>query len=177
MEPFPFEIEYQVTLGDFRKASYYGLFLRHRRPLLVLFIVLIGAFLYCLAGLLGMGRINIFVPLLAGAYLVWGLLLFAGTEKAIRACLRQENTLVGCTYRVLFEKKQVRIRVPERSIDVFLPLSKLACAFEMSAAFLLYPNPQETYIVPVRALTDEQRLALRAHFRKTLGKRFGSRFG
>ena len=40
------QVEYKVTVSDFRKASYYGLFLRHRRPLQIMFAVLIGAVLY-----------------------------------------------------------------------------------------------------------------------------------
>ena len=34
------QVEYKVTVSDFRKASYYGLFLRHRRPLQIMFAVL-----------------------------------------------------------------------------------------------------------------------------------------
>ena len=39
-------IHYQVSLSDYRKASYYGLFLRHRIPLLIFFGVLLFAVLY-----------------------------------------------------------------------------------------------------------------------------------
>ena len=176
MESFPFQTEYQITLSDYRKVSYYGLFLRYRRPLQILFAVLIGAGLYCLGALLGLGQINIFVPLLAGAYLVWGLLLFAGAEKAIRTYLRQDDCLIGCTYSVLSDKKQIRLQVPERKIDVFLPIAKLAFVFETSFAFLLYTSAQDVYILPVRALSDAQRKLIRENLRKALPQRFSTRF-
>ena len=35
--------EFQLTVGEFRMASYYGLFLRHRRALLIMFAVLLMA--------------------------------------------------------------------------------------------------------------------------------------
>ena len=47
------QVDYTVTVSDFRKASYYGLFLRHRRPLQIMFAVLIGAVLYGAGSYLG----------------------------------------------------------------------------------------------------------------------------
>lgn len=34
------EAVYRLTMEEFRKASYYGLFLRHRRALQIMFLVL-----------------------------------------------------------------------------------------------------------------------------------------
>ncbi len=172
-----FETEYTVTTEDFRKASYYGLFLRHRKPLLIMFLAVSGAGIYCLAGALGLGEINIFVPLLAAAYFVWGLLLFAGAEKGIRNYFRREDNLIGCRYRASFEKYRVVFDVEERNIHAVCPFSKLACAYEMSSLFMIYVTTQEVYLVPVRALSPEQRLSLRSSLRSVLKDRFGSRFG
>ena len=33
-------VNYFITVSDFRKATYYGLFLRHRRALQIMFLVL-----------------------------------------------------------------------------------------------------------------------------------------
>ena len=82
------QVDYTVTVSDFRKASYYGLFLRHRRPLQIMFAVLIGAVLYGAGSYLGLGTANPLVFFLAAAYLCWGLLLFAGTERSIRQDMR-----------------------------------------------------------------------------------------
>lgn len=49
------QTEYTVTVSDFRQASYYGLFLRHRRPLQIMFAVLLAAALYGIGSSLGLG--------------------------------------------------------------------------------------------------------------------------
>ena len=67
------QTEYTVTVSDFRQASYYGLFLRHRRPLQIMFAVLLAAALYGIGSSLGLGTPNPLVFLIAAAYLVPGL--------------------------------------------------------------------------------------------------------
>ena len=78
------EASFHTELTDFRRASYYGLFLRHRRALQILFLVLGAALLYYIGARINLGTPNPLVFFLAAAYLVWGLLLFAGAEKKVR---------------------------------------------------------------------------------------------
>lgn len=169
-------VEYQVTVSDFRRASYYGTFLRHRKALRIMFVVLAVAIVYAIAGAAGLGAINPLVLFLAAAYLVWGLVLFAGVEKGIRAYLGTEGSLIGCTYQVELESHRIRLEVAERKIQFATPVNKLACVFEISSMFLIYTSLQDVYILPTRCLTDEQRTALRTNFRDKLGNNFGSRF-
>lgn len=169
-------IEYQITVSDFRKATYFGLFQQHRTALRILFVVLIVAVLYGMGASLGLGTINPLVLFIAAAYLVWGLLLFAGAERGIRTYLRREDSLIGCTYRVELESHRIRIEIPERNIQVSAQMNQLACAFELSALFLIYISLQDVYLLPTRCLTAEQRLALRKNLRQRLGDNFGSRF-
>ena len=55
---FPFQIDYQVTLSDFRKATYYGLVVRYRRALLIILIVLAIGILYANDAAVGLGQPN-----------------------------------------------------------------------------------------------------------------------
>ena len=168
--------EYEITVGDFREATYYGLFLRFRRPLQIMFVVLIAGVLYALGGWYGLGTVNYLVLFLAAAYLIWGLLLFAKTEREILKYLRSPDSFVGCRYIVTLESHRLRIQIPERKADVLKQMNQLACAFELSHLFLIYVDAQQAYLLPHRALTADQRLALRKNFRERLGDRFGSRF-
>ena len=168
---------YQITVSDFRKASYYGLFLRYRRPLLFLAVVIAGALLYALAAALGLGQANPLVFLLAAAYAVWGLILAIGVEKSIGAYLRAPDNLLGCTFEAQMDSRRIRIRIPERNVDVAMAYAKLACAFELHALFMLYITPKEVYLLPKRALKDGQIAALREALKKNLKERFSTRFG
>lgn len=88
---FPIQIDYRITLSDFRKATYYGLVVRYRRALLIMLIV-------------------------------------------------------------------------------------LACVFELNSMFLVYVSSQDVFIVPKRALAEDQVAAVRKNFRARLKDRFSSRF-
>ena len=172
----PISVEYEITVGDYRKATYYALFLRHRRPLLILFLVRAGALAYALSAAAVQGEANMLVFYLAGAYALWGILLFAGAERTVLRYLKQKDNLLGCKYKAEFEKSRLQIRVPERKINFSCSVHHLACVFEISALFLVYATPQEVFLVPKRALTSEQCLALRKNFREILKDRFSSRF-
>ena len=170
------DVSYTVTVSDFRKATYYGLFLRHRRALQIMFLVLGFSVLYAIGGALGLGTINYLVFFLALAYLIWGLLLFAGAEKGIKRFLASPQATLGCEYLVSIDEHHVRIRVPAKKGDVSILIKKLACAYELSSMYLLYVTTQEVYLLPKRALTAEQTAALRTLLRQTIGERFSSRF-
>lgn len=169
-------VDYTVTVSDFRKASYYGLFLRHRRPLQIMFAVLIGAILYGAGSYWGLGTANPLVFFLAAAYLCWGLLLFAGTERSIRQYMRAPGNFLGCTYTATLESHRVQIEIPERNIKASQQIGNLACVFELNQIFMIYVTAQDLYILPCRALTKEQRAELRQTFRQRLGNRFATRF-
>lgn len=170
-------LSYILTVSDFRKATYYGLFLRHRRALRIMFVVLGVAVIYAIAGAMGMGTVNPLVFFLALGYLLWGLWLFAGAEKGIKRYLSQPNGMLGCPYDVTVNEHHIRFRIPARGGDVSFQLKKLACVYELSSLYLFYINTQEVYLLPKRAMTDEQCSDLRALLRETLGESFASRFG
>ena len=170
------EAAFTLSLGEFRMASYYGLFLRHRRALQILFGVLLFALVNYVGAVLGLGEPNPLVFLLAGAYLVWGLLLFAGTELNIRRYLRTPQNLIGCKYRMTVEGHHLWIEIPEREITDSCSLHRLACCFELNAVFLFYTTPQDVYILPKRVLQDGEAEALRTMLAADLKDRFSSRF-
>lgn len=172
----PIRANYEITLSDYRKASYYGLFLRHRRPLRFLFIVLILGVLYLAAGLLSLVPINPLVFLVLTAFLVWGQLLLTGTERGVKNYLKSPGCLIGCPQEADLTEEMFRIRIPSRGVDVQIDPRALACAYELSALFLLYVNTQEVYLLPVRSFTETQRSHLRVFLRSTLQDRFGTRF-
>ena len=171
-----FSVTYQVTVSEFRQATYYGLFLRHRKALRIMFVVLIVAVLYALGAAFGLGKLNPLVLFLGAAYLIWGLMLFTGAEKGIRRYLRSDDSLIGCTYEVELDKHRFRLEIPERSVRFSVALDKLACAFELSSLFLIYANMQDAYILPTRCLSEEQRAALRQTLRGKLKDNFSTRF-
>ena len=127
------EAAFTLSLGEFRMASYYGLFLRHRRALQILFGVLLFALVYYVGAVLGLGEPNPLVFLLAGAYLGWGLMLFAETERDIRRYLRTPQNLIACKFRMTIEDHRLWIEILEQEIRESCSLHKLACCFELNA--------------------------------------------
>ncbi len=169
-------IHYQVSLSDYRKASCYGLFLRHRIPLLIFFGVLLVSALYAIGAAAGLGRPNSFVFLLAGAYLIWALMLFAGNEKQIRSYLRREDCLLGVELHLFLDEKSLTMQIPSRAIRFSRPWNKLVAAFELNDLFLFYLSAQEVYLLPKRFLSAEETETLRALLSARLRDRFSSRW-
>lgn len=169
-------VAFQLLVGEYRMASYYGLFLRQRRALRIMFGVLLVAAAYTIGTYAGLGTPNPLVFFLAATYLIWGLLLFAGTEKSIRSYIRRPDSLIGCDYKVFVEDHRLRVEIPARKIREHCNLHNLTCAFELSALFLFYTTPENVYLLPKRALTEEETEALRAELEACLKERFSSRF-
>lgn len=68
--------------------------------------------IYAIAAAYGLGTANPLVFFLAAAYLVWGLVMFAGTESSIRAYLKSPDCLLGCDFRVTLDDTRMRVEVP-----------------------------------------------------------------
>lgn len=173
---FPLQLQYKISLSDFRKANYYATAFRHRKAVAVMAVVLIGAALYAIGAAAGLGTPNALVFFLAGAYLIWGILLFAETERRIRRYLRSGDDLLGLDYHAALTEKTISFRVPERKIAVSYPLKALSCVFELSSLFLIYSSPKEVYILPKSVLSPEELSAVRQNFRTQLRDLFSSRF-
>lgn len=168
--------EFEVTVSDFRKASYYGMFLQYRKPLRIMFVVLGVAIIYGIAGYMGAGKVNYWVFFLAVAYLIWGLLMFARTERIILQYVKRPDSFVGCRYIVTIDTHKITFEIPERKSQFSTQMSKLTCAFELKDLFLIYVSTQQAYILPCRAMTEQQRQAFRGMLRERLGGNFGTRF-
>ena len=168
--------EYELLVDDFRKASYYVLFLRKRMPLLLMFLAIAAAVLYAVGCYL-LGRDTNALPLLiAAAYAVWGLVLFAQNEKRIRQYIKSDSSMIGANYVLIIERDRLLVKVAEREISFSLRLNKLESAIEMSSMFLLFQNAEDFYILPRRALDSEALRELRARLTTSLKERFVSRF-
>ena len=172
------EANYQITLSDFRKAMYYGLTLRYNKALKIMFFVLIICFFYVIIGLSGAWEINLLIPFIGIAYLIWGLLLFAGAERRIKNYIKDPNCFIGKEYKTTLDAKRVHIQIAECKSNTSYSISKLACVFEISEMFLIYITTQDLYILPKRALIDKdaESRVLRENFKSQLGDRFYTRY-
>ena len=168
--------KHRRTRDEEDRDELYGLFLRHRRALQILFLVLGAAVLYYIGARVNLGTPNPLVFFLAAAYLIWGLLLFAGAEKEIRRYIRSPESLIGCEYKILLEDHRIRIEIPEKKIRESFNLHSLHCCFELASMFMIYTTPQNVYLLPKRALEQDEIEALRQELTASLGERFSSRF-
>ena len=165
------ETSYQITVADYRQASYYGMGLRQYKSLRVLILMAGAAFLsLCTSGVWDRGmELGVF---LGAACLIWLFTIFGGAELGIRRYIKQKDTMIGCRYDVTLESHRIRFQVPERNVDISIKTGSLAAVFELNRQFLIYTSLQDAYILPFRALTEEQKEDLRSNFRYHLNQRF-----
>ena len=169
------QAQYQFTVGDFRMASYYGLFLRNRRGLLLAGGIAALAILYYALGALGYLPATPLLSLIGILYIAWILFLMALTERGIRRYLQSPGCMIGKDYRFTFAGDRIRLHIPSQNIRRELPVRKLT-VFELHALFLLYVDAQQVYIIPKSAFTEDQVVAMRGAFRKMIPERCSSRF-
>ncbi|MDO4753655.1 MAG: YcxB family protein [Bacillota bacterium] len=170
------DVRYKVAVSDFRKAAYYGLFLRYRRPFLIMFVAIAITLGYALLDFAGFGQPNYLVYFIGAAHLIWGLILFAGTEKNIKKYIKSPAHFLNVDFYVTVDENHLAVRVPARKVDVRFRTDRLYYVFELSSMFLIYTSPAEVYILPGSALTKEEKIALRQYLRARLNDKFRTRF-
>ena len=170
------ETEFVLILRDFRQASYYGMFVRSRKAFQIMLCVLVGIAVYVISSMLGFGEMNPVVAFIGVAYLIWLLLLFGRLERQRHAHMKSPESLIGQTYRFKITEKLFEVEMPQKKANFVTPVTKLVCAFELSSLFMLYTIAKQTYLLPNRALTAEQRVWLRGLLRRKLKENFSTRF-
>lgn len=169
------EIIYVFRLSDLRKASYYLLFLQKRIPILIMLGVLLVTLVYVVFCRIAGWAINAFLPLLAAAYAVWGLILFARNESAIRSILKTDDSPVGKEYHITIDRIRMLVKV-ENKEPFSVRLDQLVNAMEMSSMFLLFQTADHFYIIPSRSIDGDERNDLRKYLSTALKGRFQTRF-
>ena len=165
------EVSYPLTVGDYRRASYYGLALRNSKMVRPLLLLIGFAGTAAITALLW-SEATKFAAALCALCAVWLLTLFAGAEREIRRYVKHPDTMIGCEYHMTLESHRIQIRVPERRIHYSVKVNDLAAVFELSGQFMIYISTQDAYILPFRVLTREQQEELKETFRRHLGERF-----
>ena len=172
----PVELNYTITLSDFRKANSYALAQRNRLGF-KLFLVVLAVALFCwitsVIGVFSLGTLPYFIAL---GYTVWMLILLGTQELRIRKYLRSPDCFLGPETHASFFDDMIRIRIPSKKIDVHFQIKNLNWVFELYDIYMLYVNEQNSYIIPKRGLSDMQKTSLRNNFSRQLGERFISRY-
>lgn len=132
-------VNYFITVSDFRKATYYGLFLRHRRALQIMFLVLGVSILYAIGGALGLGTVNYLVFFLALAYLIWAFFSSRVRRRVSGSIWPLPTTRSGATttsrstpivFVSVFRRTRATLLFSSRSLPAFM--SSAPCIFSMS---------------------------------------------
>lgn len=171
------DLNFKVTLSDFREASYYGLFLRRRNTFRAAAAVLLACFVCAVLWFHRPLPAQPVVLFIGCAYLIWVLFLLGGTERQILRYAKSPDTLISAEYRARFGGGSFSIEIPGRGFHVSGGVSQLTCAFELSRCFLLYATRQQLFIVPIRQMSQAEIMALRQILREGLNDRFSTPFG
>lgn len=168
--------EYNITLGDFRRATYYALAIRSRTAFLIAAAFLMAGLCLLGAAAAGLASPSPVFLFITAAGVVWFLMTFAGTEQNIRAYLRSDGCLIGLKTLFTMDENRIGIEIPEKHIHTRLQANRLGVAFEISTLFLLYTDAAQVYIVPRRAFTEEELRQIRKTLKEQLPGRFSTRF-
>ena len=170
------ELNFKVTVKDFREATYYALFMRKRNMFRAAVVVVAACFVYAVLAVnkvLDMEPIFLF---LACAYLIWVLITLAQTERQIAKYVKSPDNLLGVTYTAKFGARMFSFEIPERKFKASGNLDQLSAAFELTNVFLIYATDAQLFIIPTRGMSKETSKQLRELLQHGLGERFYSLF-
>ena len=170
-----FSIQYSISAGDYRAASYYGLVMRNRRSLKIT-ALFFGLFVvYAILTAVGFLPLHPMLKLLGFFYLLWLLFLIGSVEKGIFSYRNSKDSLIGEKYRLTKQGYHLQIELPAKNFRYSTAIKKIT-AFELRSIFLLYVDAQQVFIVPKRAFTAEQLAGFRESLRSIIPDWFVSRY-
>lgn len=168
------ELKFQVSLSDFREASYFGMFMRKRKAFRVAIGVLFFTVVYLILWKCGVVHMIPALLCISCAYLVWVLCMLAGTEWQISKYVKQPHNLIGREYHAHFDGDSFTFDIPAQKFHVCGKTNELSGAYELFHCFLIYVTAQQLFILPIKAMGTNEVLELRIILKKELGNRFSS---
>lgn len=173
------KFEYAVTLSDYRMALYFGSTIRYRRSLQIFLIAGAVVALYSAGGLLGIWPMSLLPAYVFLGYAVWLLFLITRLQHGVLKYVKSPDSLIGKPVTVTVDHASMKVETPGQGgqPDVHR-LDKLFMVFEISRMFLIYVNPEQSVLLPFRAMSSSERVELRDRFREAIGSdRLQTRYG
>ena len=168
---------YSISNRDYHMAVYYAATIRHRLAIRLFAIVGLVALSFWIGSMLGYLPAFMIPAYLFLGYLVWFLFTIAAIEHGILKYTKSSDNSLFKEMTVTFAKGMMKIDTPYNKKSASVPLSNLACAFELNDIFLIYFDAAQLVILPTRALSGTDRAELRSLLLNTLKDRFTTRFG
>lgn len=166
---------FKINVPDYRRAVYFGLIKRNKKAVRIAVCVLLAVFSYTLFILISHAEPVYLILFAAGGYLLWGLIQAARQEREIRAYIKNKDSFLGKPFEVSIDDKHMRVRMPENGVDNTFEIKKLTVVFELSDLFIVYISMKNAFLLPKRALSEEEVILLRKTFASLLGDKFESR--
>ena len=168
------ELKFQVSLSDFREASYFGMFMRKRNAFRVAVGVLLFTVVYLILWKCGVVHMIPALLLFSCAYLVWVLCTLARIECQISRYVKQPGNLIGTEYSAYFDDDAFAFDIPAEKFHVHGKIDELSGAYELFHCFLIYVTAQQLFILPIRSMKKSELPELRTILKRKLGNRFSS---
>lgn len=149
------KISYAVTPSDLRQAANYASTFRNRKGMRFCLIVLLGIAGYGLGAWLSLWKLYPVVLYAAIPFAIWILIVLGNANLRVFRLIRSSD-LVGATYNVEIDGKGFALSIPSKNASAYYEFRKFACAIETGTQFLFCVNSQDMFLIPKRALSEEQ---------------------
>lgn len=169
-------ITYSPSLGDYHKAVFYALVLRHLNALRIFVLSAVVALICYLVSLFGVAASFMLPAYIFMGYFVWLLYLCAVTEHGVIKYAKSEECILNEEIILTVDSSTMKIETPYNHKKSVIKLSELFVGFEINGLFLIYINAADSIMIPHRALSARQRADLRELFQDNLHDRFSTRF-
>lgn len=165
-------ITFTPTLRDYHIAVYYAAVHRYRNGFRLLVVSGLTAAACTFSAYLGLMPHTRFMGYIFLAFLVWGILILAQLESGILKYAKDPAAVIGKEMTLTFTFDKMKISTPYNGQKSVVSLDSLFCGFEISSMFLIYLDAAQSVMLPLHALSAEQRSQVRSILQNCLHDRF-----
>ncbi len=144
-----------LTPSDLRRAAGYASVFRNRRGMTFCSLMLLGIAVHSVGSLLSLWPPVSLIPYLSIPFFAW-ILVVLGTANLRVLRLIRTSDAVNVLYQAEIGSEGILFSIPTQKISTYYELSKLYCAIETHSQFIFYITSQTMFLIPKRALSNDE---------------------
>ena len=144
-----------LTPSDLRRAAGYASVFRNRRGMTFCSLMLLGIAVHSVGSLLSLWPPVSLIPYLSIPFFAW-ILVVLGTANLRVLRLIRTSDAVNVLYHAAIDSEGILLSIPDQKSATHYEFSKLSCIMETRTQFLFYITPQDMFLIPKRALSNDE---------------------
>ncbi len=168
---------YTLDVKDYHAAVFFAAAIRYRKLIIIFIAIAIAAIACQLSAMVGLMPPFALPAYIALGYTIWLTLICVRLEHGVLKYSKSKDCILYKEMSVTFAKGCMKVDTPYNGKSFTLALDKLFYAAELKNLFIIYIDPQQSILLPCRALTPSEHTEVRSLLLNALKDSFSTRYG